>query len=198
MVGFFFRMLIFQILTHTFPLTYSPVTTNSYLSCHIRWRVECGVVVRKRCSATWEVGCGTQLWCQHLELGQGQESEVGRHCHPSRPHTSVRPQQVGLFSATMATAFPLPEGMILWDEALTGAMGAALPPSHLKDGERNGFLLLLALGATRVRLGFKIHAHWVLVHGVPGWLFPLRFKLAENKNVFIMIYPFRLSLSFHL
>ena len=94
-----------------------------------------------------------------LSSAKGQESKVSRHCHPSRLHTSVRLQHIGLFSAIMTTAFPLPERMILWDEALIGAMATALPLSYLKDAEHNGFLLLLALGATRVRLGFKIHAH---------------------------------------
>lgn len=95
----FFRMLIFQILTHIFPLTYSPVTTNSYLSCHICWRVECGVVILKCRSATWEVGCGTQLWCQHLELSQGARKR-GRPALPpiQTPHLSAAAAHRAVFS----------------------------------------------------------------------------------------------------
>lgn len=152
-------MFIFQILTHVFPLTYSPVTTNSYLSGHIRWRVECGVVILSADQAPKRWGVAHSSGASTSSSVKRQESEVGQHCHSSRLHTLVEPQQTRLFLATMTTAFPLPKQMILWDEALIGAMAATLPPSHLKDGEHNGFLLLLALGATRVRLGFKIHSH---------------------------------------
>lgn len=185
-----------ELLTHSFPLIYSLVTTSSHLSCHIHWRIECGVIF-KCCSVhlragVWHIAVVPTPWAH----GNSQEARKGGQ--PALFGILVQPQLRLASSGHNDHLLPSPQAGDSIGQKLGQKPWMSIPPLEpLERQEHNGLQLLIARehhSEARV----KVSSHEDLIHGVPGWPFLLGFKLAKNKNISTMIYPFKLSLSIYL
>lgn len=151
----------------------------------IRWRTKCGVIILKVQSVHARDGVAR---LSGQGSGEGRSASTAP-CLRSSSQCSLalssflRPQSL-LCSATQ---------VILLDVRSDSSCGHHAPLSLRSSGER--IELFLCICEHHSEVGVKILCRLDLVRGVPGWPFLLRFKLTQNKNIFVMIYLFRLFLS---